>query len=418
MSAIHLKTEIPHPQDVIDYASFAKFEARSMHGQLPIIWKKAKGCNVWDKYGNKFLDFTSGIAVTNVGHGNDEIIRGIQTMIEKPLLHSYTFATDIRYWFLRELIETCYPKGKAFLVSAGTEATEVACKLMRMYGLTKAYYKNVIISFKGAMHGRTMLAEQLRGITENNKWAECHFLDCEGADFLSTIINLDWEEKLDVVKEHKSRICGIIIESYQGWSAKFFKPSYMQELVQWAHDNDILVCFDEIQGGFGRTGKMFAFEHYNLPYYPDLICIGKGVSCSLPLSGVIGRADILDIPAVGSMSSTHSANPMSCIAGLKTLLEIRRHDLINRSDEMGDKLHSFLDEHFGKKYEINGRGLLAGIVTKTEEEATDIVWKCFKKGLLLIWTHKNSVKLAPPLTITEDELIEGLGILYGVLLMR
>jgi 4-aminobutyrate aminotransferase-like enzyme len=231
---------------------------------------------------------------------------------------------------------------------------------------------------------------------------------------------LEWEEDFTKIFEKLENVCGIIIESYQGWSAKFFNSSYIQKLVAWAKEHDILVCFDEIQGGFGRTGKLFAYEHYSIDK-PDLICIGKGVSGSLPLSGVIGRADILDIPEVGSMSSTHSANPMSCIAGVLNLIEIRQEGLVDYAQAQGIILQTYLREHFGwprGQYEINGKGLLAAILTKTTEEATEIVWECFKRGLLTIWTHKNSVKLAPPLTIKTDELLEGLEVLNDVLLMR
>jgi 4-aminobutyrate aminotransferase-like enzyme len=408
---IKLNTVIPHPTDIKDYDSFSKFEARSMHGQLPIIWDRAKGCDVWDRHGNQFLDFTSGIAVTNTGHGNDAVIRGLDHLVHKPLLHSYTFATDARYRFLRELIELCYPGGKAFLVSAGTEATEVACKLMIMHGQKTNPNKRVLLSFKGAMHGRTMLAENLKGITGDNLWA---------FNFDPPNRALEWEEDFTKIFEKLENVCGIIIESYQGWSAKFFNSSYIQKLVAWAKEHDILVCFDEIQGGFGRTGKLFAYEHYSIDK-PDLICIGKGVSGSLPLSGVIGRADILDIPEVGSMSSTHSANPMSCIAGVLNLIEIRQEGLVDYAQAQGIILQTYLREHFGwprGQYEINGKGLLAAILTKTTEEATEIVWECFKRGLLTIWTHKNSVKLAPPLTIKTDELLEGLEVLNDVLLMR
>jgi 4-aminobutyrate aminotransferase-like enzyme len=260
------------------------------------------------------------------------------------------------------------------------------------------------------MHGRTSLAENLKGNTlMNGGWAskdwnvECMEFPNNNTPFLG------FRKPEDVA--------GVIIESYQGWSARFFNPKFIQDLVKYCKEHDILVCFDEIQGGFGRTGKMFAYEHYGIER-PDLICIGKGVSSSLPLSGVIGRADLIDLPEMGSMSSTHSANPLSCIAGLKNLLEIHDKHLVQQSHYLGDILHSFLRQKFGKKYEINGEGLLLGLITETEEEATQIVWECFKRGLLTIWTHKNSVKLAPPLTITEAELAEGLGVLNEVLLMR
>lgn len=406
---IKLKTEIPNLQDLKDYQTFSKYEARSMQGQLPVIWDRAKDVIVYDRYGNEFLDFTSGICVANVGHGNEAICNGLKTLIDKPLLHSYTFATEIRYWFLRELVETCYPNGKAFLVSAGTEATEVAVKLMRMYGLKQDKGEDcLILSIANSMHGRTYVAENLKGYSEDNEWAT------KPKNFLFERIiannSQDWFGRF--VRPEK--IAGIIIESYRGWSSQFYSKKFIQDLVKYCKQNDIIVCFDEIQGGFGRTGKMWAWEHYDIPQ-PDLICFGKGVSSSIPLSGVLGRADLLDIPDVGSMSSTHSANPISCIAGLKNLLELKRLNLIKESRKKGMILHRFLYKNFKNRYKIYGKGLLASIITNTVEEADKIVWECFKRGLLLIWTHQNAVKLAPPLIIKKDALLEGLEIIKEVI---
>jgi 4-aminobutyrate aminotransferase-like enzyme len=396
---IKLNTEIPNKQDVADYKRFSIFEANAMHGQLPIVWDSAKDFLVYDRHGSRFIDFTSGICVANVGHGNKEVLDSIDYCLKKPLLHSYTFPTEVRFAFLKELIETCYPQGKAFLVSSGTEATEVACKLMRLYSKRK-----VIVSFSGAMHGRTMLAEQLKG---NFEWAEIsekvwHLpFPNEESEFAKDMFNCPYKDK----------ICGIIIESYQGWSATFYPTKYIQYLVKWAKENDVLVCFDEIQSGIGRTGKLWAWEHYNIPQ-PDLICFGKGISSSVPLSGVVGRADLLDLPPVGSMSSTHSANPISCATGLATLLELQEKNLIEEAERKGKIIEEYLHN---TEYTINCKGLVAAILTATEEEATRIVWECFKKGLLLIWTHKNSVKIAPPLSIKDEALTEGLEIIKEIL---
>lgn len=404
MSFIKIITPIPHSQDVKEYNGFNKFEAKSMHGQLPVIWDSAKDCIIKDRHGNSFLDFTSGICVTNVGHGNENIIRGLKYYLDKPLLHTYTFPCEVRYGFLRELIELCYPKGKAFLVSSGTEAVEVSCKIMRMYGQKKDPNCRYIISFKDSMHGRSMLAEQLKGITKDNLWA---------FSFDTSIINLKIGQKIENLEDIKRNICGIIIESYQGWSATFYPKDYVQYLVKWAKENDIIVCFDEIQGGFGRTGKLFAYEHYDIPT-PDLICIGKGVSSSLPLSGVIGRSDLLDLPEIGSMSSTHSANPLSCIAGLENLLEFQRLNILENVNKLDNLIRKevYTWNYDDSKIEcINGIGLLWAFVTRTKEQANEIAWNCFKRGLLTILTHKNSVKICPPLIITGEGMKEGLNII-------
>ena len=126
-------TKLPHPVDVKFLKDLNKYEAHSMQGQIPVVWSRAKNFLVYDRHGNEFIDFTSGICVTNTGHGNPEVMKAIRDKVSGvPLAHAYTFATEIRYDFIKELVNTCYPKGKAFLVSAGTEATEVAVKLMRL----------------------------------------------------------------------------------------------------------------------------------------------------------------------------------------------------------------------------------------------------------------------------------------------
>jgi len=385
-----------------------QYEARSMHGQLPVVWNIAIGDTVLDIKHKEYIDFTSGICTTNIGHFNSSIMLALKNQMARGILHSYTFPTKIRAEFLEFIIKNT-PSfcEKVYLVSSGTEATETAVKLMKMY--TK---KKGIISFWGSMHGRTMLAEQLKG---NYEWA----------DKTDNILHLDFPKKNERFRPitylrfpaclfpseiDESKIGGIIIETYQGWSARLYPKKYIQDLCKWARKHNILICFDEIQGGMGRTGKLFNYMHYEVE--PDLICVGKGFSGGLPLSGVLGRKDILDTPEEGSMSSTHSANPLCCAVGLANFKEILR--ILPTVKEKGEILHNFLRKNI-KKYKINGKGLIAAIITKTEKEATNISYKAMKKGLLLIKTDRNSVKIAPPLVVTKENLLKGLKILKGII---
>jgi len=385
-----------------------RFEARSMRNNLPVVWNSANGSYVYGLQGKKYLDFTSGIAVTNIGHSNPKIIEAIKKQCDDWLLHSYTFNTEIKAKFLKYLIENT-PSfcEKAFLVSSGTEATEAAVKMMKMYGMKNFHRgKRFIISFEGAMHGRTMLAEQLKGKGKNNRWAF-------GKD-MPEICWLNFPNNGDEFNPNElfysaQDIAGIIIETYQGWSARFYPNKYIQDLIKWCKRNDILVCFDEIQGGMGRTGKLFNYMHYDIE--PDLICVGKGFTSSLPMAGVIGRKEILDTPEEGSMSSTHSANPLCCAVGLANFKEILK--ILPSVKSKGCLLHKRLKEIF-PNCEINGKGLLAGIVTESEEYATKVCYKAMEKGLLLIKTGRESIKIAPPLIISKDDLKKGLKILEEV----
>jgi 4-aminobutyrate aminotransferase-like enzyme len=366
-----------------------KYESRSMHGQLPVVWKKAEGHHIWDINGKKYIDFTSGVGVACAGHNNPRINRAIR---KAPLFYTYTFPTEIRAKYIKEL---CKSTGfdKAFLVSSGTQAVEAACRLMRLYGLNKSKNRNLICSFKGAVHGKTALSQRLKW--EDYKWTCIN----DGVRLLS--------EGEFPLKDSK-KICGLLIETYEGWSAKFHDKKYISELVKWAKREDIVVCFDEVQAGFGRTGKMFGFQHYNISR-PDLICIGKGISCGVPMSGVLGRRDILDIPEPGSMTSSHSANPLACTAGYENLFEIRR--ILPTVGGKSKILFDLMKAEPFSRYTINGEGLVAAIMTPTVDLASKVCFKAMNKGLLVIKTDRDSIKIMPPLVISEKDLRIGVRIL-------
>jgi 4-aminobutyrate aminotransferase-like enzyme len=421
-----IKTRIPVPESISVFNDLEKYEARAMHGQLPVVWDKAEDFQVFDRYGNCWIDFTSTIFLANTGHSNSKIVSAIKEGLNRKLIHTYTFASEIRAKFLKKLIEmTPSYLEKAFLLSAGTEATECALKLMRMYGQTISFSKVGIISFLGSMHGRTMGAEMLKGDPKGSAWIgykdpNIHHLPfpypwSEKPSFQKDMEDLQKETGIDF-----NNICGFMIESYQGWGAIFYPKEYIKELFSFAKRHNILVTFDEIQGGFGRTGELFAYQHYEVE--PDLVCLGKGLSGSLPLSGVIGRKEIMDLPEIGSMSSTHSANPLCCAAGLANLEQIETKKLVEESARKGEILHSCLNrikEKFPDYISyILGKGLLAAIITidpKTHQPdgsiAGRVCEKAMQKGLLLVHTGRESIKIGPPLTISDEALIEGIKVI-------
>jgi len=428
-------TRIPVPESLKIFNLLNKYESRSMHGQLPVVWHRAEDYKVMDPYGNCWIDFTSTIFVTNSGHSNPAIVTALKKMLDQKLLHTYTFAHETRVKFLKELIDlTPAQFEKAFLLSAGTEATECAVKLMRMYGQTISPTKIKIVSFQGSMHGRTMAAEMLKGYSVTSRWIGYHDPNIHHLPFpypwsgnCEPIESYDWKKRfredisaLNAKGVQFKDIAGFIIESYLGWGAIFFPPDYIQELVRFAREYNSLVTFDEIQGGFGRTGKLFAYQHYHVE--PDLLCLGKGLSGSLPLSAVIGRKQILDLPETGAMSSTHSANPLSCAAALANLKEIRAKDLVKQSEIKGYFLHKRLGDIKSKyKHRIRfvfGKGLLAAIIVvdpKTGKPdssfASRFCERAMEKGLLLVHTGRESIKIGPPLTISEEALLEGLDVI-------
>lgn len=431
-----IATKLPVPESLHILEDLEKYESRSMHGQFPIVWDSAAGFQVFDAYGNCWIDFTSTIFVTNAGHANLHIIEALQKLLNKKLLHTYTFANESRAKFLKKLIGIIpEPLEKAFLLSSGTEATECALKLMRMNGRKINPSKVGVISFSGSMHGRTMGAEMLNGNPAKSDWIGYLDPNIYHLPFPypwlvgeKNVSDHDWSEQfkndlLALKKGHGldiKNISGFMIESYQGWGAIFYPKEYIQALVKLARDNDILVAFDEIQAGIGRTGKLFAYEHYEVE--PDLVCLGKGLSSSLPLSAVVGRKEIMDLPDIGSMSSTHSGNPLSCAAGLANLEVIESENLIQESARKGEILHKELNELKAKYPDrisyILGKGLVAGILIinpdtgePDSEFASKVSEKCMQKGLLVVHTGRESIKIGPPLIITDDALLEGLGVL-------
>lgn len=420
---ITITTSIPAPGTKQLMNKLNKVESRSMHGQLPIAWSKAKNFNIYDIAGNKFIDFTSTIFVANVGHSNDRVKKYINRSLKSNFIHSYAYINKIRAEYIDKLIKFC-GKGfqKAFLMSAGTEATEAAFKLMRMYGQKKKKRKLGIVCFDGNWHGRTMAAQMMSGNINQKKWIGFHDKDIHHIPFPypwlikngneEKFLNLsirNLKKKLDLNKD----VCGFMLETFQGWGALFYPKKYVKLLSKICKQNDILLTFDEMQSGFGRTGKNFGFQHYGI--IPDLICCGKGMGGGVALSGVVGKKNIMDLPEVGNMSSTNSANPIACSAGLAVLEEIQDKKLTDKAKINGQLMQKkllFMKKKYPNLFDVYGKGLIAAIIFNKSQKNINkklklLVEKCMKDGLLLVYTGRESVKIGPPLTITKSAIIEG-----------
>jgi len=420
---ITITTSIPAPGTKQLMNKLNKVESRSMHGQLPIAWSKAKNFSIYDIAGNKFIDFTSTIFVANVGHSNDRVKKYINRSLKSNFIHSYAYINKIRAEYIDKLVKFC-GKGfqKAFLMSAGTEATEAAFKLMRMYGQKKKKRKLGIVCFDGNWHGRTMAAQMMSGNINQKKWIGFHDKDIHHIPFPypwlikngneEEFLNLsirNLKKKLDLNKD----VCGFMLETFQGWGALFYPKKYVKLLSKICKQNDILLTFDEMQSGFGRTGRNFGFQHYGI--IPDLICCGKGMGGGVALSGVVGKKNIMDLPEVGNMSSTNSANPIACSAGLAVLEEIEDKKLTDKAKINGQLMHKKLlaiKKKHPNLFNVYGKGLIAAIIFNKSQKNINkklklLVEKCMKDGLLLVYTGRESVKIGPPLTITKSAIIEG-----------
>jgi len=421
---------IPNEQTVERIEKLREAEPVSMHGQAPLVWDRAEGVNVFDAYGNMWLDFSSGVLIANAGHGDKRIADAIVKQAGGPLLTTYCFPNEPRIALAQKLVSLAPdPLKKVFLLSTGSEGTECALKLMRTYGRRAGGdSKSVIVSFARAFHGRTLGAQQLGGIPNGKKWVknldpeivQVPFPDgfrCEDTRFEL------FGETLARSGVDPDNVAGVISETYQGGGASFMPKEYAQSLRNWCDEHNALLCFDEVQAGFGRCGRQWGFELYGI--VPDLFCMGKGISSSLPISGVIGRPEVMDLYGPNEMTSTHSGNPVCAAAALANIDAILDDGLIENSAKVGGIMH---EKFRGIQQEFpdvigtcHGMGLVAGLqmVKRGGKEpdgdlAWDIVFRCYTRGLLMfapVGFGGATVKIAPPLCITEEAAREGCAVI-------
>jgi len=325
-----------------------------------------------------FIDFTSGIFTASVGHQNKHVLKSIMRQCVNGILNNHGYKSQIHDDYIKKLCAfTGYEDARLF--SAGCEAVEAAIRIIHKHGS--------VFGYPGAMHGKTLGARLIMR---------------DGYILAPNIMSND-------------ALGGYLFETYQGWDCKFINKEWLKISVDELNNNKVIVCFDEIQAGFGRTGKLFGFEHYDLPFKPDLVCIGKGMGNGFPLSGLLGSKELLN--TIDDLHSTYSGNPLACAAGIAVIEEFERLDLINESARKGHILFDELHIELGSIPNVinwNG-GLVAAILTDTKEQADEICQKCEEKGLLVVNTGKASVKIGPPLTIPDDALIEGCRIIREVI---
>jgi len=400
-----------------------------MFGQVPIAIAKTYKIYVEDVDGNVFLDGTSGVLVTNIGHTTEVVTKAVEEQLRK-FHFTYCFPYEKRLELVEKLVEIT-PKNIdcVFLLSTGSETIEAAIKNARRYGIeTSGPEKRVIISFKGAFHGRTMGAQMAGGIEPLKSWIgyqdpgliQVDFPNCyhcwKGRDEYSNCV----KDCIDLVKqkfeELEGKIVGVLSETYQGRGPVFPPDGYYQGLAKLCKENDALLILDEVQAGFGRTGKLFCFEHYNVE--PNMICVGKGITSSLPLSALLGESRVMNYFEPGSMTSTHGANPLCVAAALASINELLKDDMkiIRNAAEtgkvLGDRLFK-LKEKYEEVGNVTGKGMVYGIEMvkdrETKEPYADLafqtVLEAYRRGVLLfapIGAGHNIIKINPPLIMERD----------------
>lgn len=430
-----IKTLMPNPESLNIIAECLKNEPVSMNDQLPVVWDRAENFQVKDVSGNTWIDFTSTIFVANVGHSNPKVVSAIKEAVESNLLNAYYYQTGYRAKLVKKLIEiTPSNLTKVLLLSTGAEATEATLKTAMNFGRRINPSKEIVLGFMGSFHGKTMGSQTLGGKDGGKSWIK---------DLQTNIMHLEYPypwilekvgmtgeeffhaslKKLEAKGVNLKNIAAIMAEPYQGWCAVFFPKDYMQACRKWCTSNQTLLGFDEVQAGFGRTGKMFGFECYGIE--PDLIWCGKALSASIPVSAIIAREDFFGDDA--SLNSTHGGNPIGAAASLASIDFILNEKLLAESERKGELIESELKKWKAENpkyvYEIFGRGMVWAIFIrnpKTGELDIDLVDKlierAMEKGVLSIRTCSGTIKLGPPLTISDEALIEGISVLKESLL--
>lgn len=428
-----IRTSIPVPESVPFLKQLRDMEPRSMGGQPPVIWQGGEGATVIDPYGNRWLDFSSGVLVTSCGHGHPDIVKAITDMAGQGLYHAYCFATEVRHQLVEELSSWLPPPLKrVFLLTTGSEACECCIKLARTRGLkVGGPRKRVFVSFDYGFHGRTMGAQLAGGAPALKAWLggdDPCFVQAPYPDgFRQKDTSFEvFEAALKGKGVDPETVCGVMSETYQGCNATLMPPHYAQALRKWCDRYKAVMIFDEVQAGFGRTGAPFGFSH--LSVVPDLAACGKGIAGGMPLAAVLGTDELMDIYGPGEMTSTHSANPICAAAALANLKIIRREKLIENAARlapvMAEGVRRIKEASRGKIGHVDSTGLVGalqftrpGTTEPMPDWAWEAVWRCVLKGLLLfapVGVGGCAIKLNPPLVIDEAGLREGLAVVQDV----
>jgi 4-aminobutyrate aminotransferase/(S)-3-amino-2-methylpropionate transaminase len=425
--AIELRTALPGPGSQSILERKERVIAAPLSLTFPIVVQEGQGALLTDVDGNTFIDFTGGVGCLNVGHSHARVINAAQEQLESFAHTDFTIVPYEIYVTLAErLIEAAPFAGpaKAAFFNAGTEAVENAIKFARAYTGRPA-----VIAFEGAFHGRTMLAMTMTSKTHPYKAGLGPFApevyrvpfanDYRGPSATEALAAL---ERALVTQVAAEQVAAIVVEPVQGEGGFVVAPEeFLRGLRRLCDEHGIVLVVDEVQTGFGRTGKLFAIEHYGIE--PDLLILAKSIAAGLPLSGVLGKAEIMDAPADSAIGGTYVGNPVAQAAALAVLDVFEEEGLVARAAELGERIRSRMEawqERFPQVGDVRGLGAMLAIELvgdrQTKEPAPDlasaVVEAAFRRGLLLIKSgiYANCIRVLVPLVITDSQTDEALAV--------
>ena len=363
----------------------------NLYQRFPVTIEKGLGSHVWDTDGKEYIDCMGGYGVALVGHRNERVVNAIKLQLEKIITVHSSLYNKTREEFLENLIKIA-PKNlsQVHLNNSGAEAVEAAIKFARKFTGKKG-----MIAMNGSYHGKSMGALSL---TFSPKYRKVFQPLVEKVVFSPFG---DIESLRSKIDEDTGFV---ILEPIQGESGIHVAPDgFLQEVRKTCDEKNILLVFDEIQSGFGRTGKMWASEHWNT--IPDIMCLAKGIAGGVPMGATLVRHDILACMSKGEHSSTFGGNPLSCAAGTAAIKALTQDGLVENAAKMGkvffEGLQNLKDRHKIIR-EIRGKGLMIGIELKFEVK--DILLEGIEKGVLLLYSGRNVIRLLPPLVITQEDI--------------
>lgn len=379
------------------------------YARSPIALVKGKGIRVWDADGKEYLDFLAGIAVNNLGHCHPAVVRAIRRQAQLLLHISNLYHIVPQSQLARELCRYSFAD-RVFFCNSGAEANEAAIKLARRYGAEKLGGKYEILSAHNSFHGRTLAT-----LTATGQEKVRAGYDPLPAGFRQVPYN-DLKAIDEAIDESKT--VGLLVEPIQGeGGVRVPDESYLPGLRDLCNRRGLLLILDEVQTGLGRTGKLFAYEHFGVE--PDIMTLAKGLGGGLPLGAMLAREEIAQSFGPGSHASTFGGNPLVCSAGLAVMETLLEGGVLENGARMGRYLMEGLEalkERVSFVREIRGKGLMIGV--ELDIEGNKIVESCMEEGLLLNCTASKVLRLVPPLTIKKGDVDRGLAILEAVLARR
>ena len=385
-------------------AQYEKFVMKT-YTRIPAVIVKGKGLKVWDLDGNEYLDFFPGWAVSGIGHCHPEVVNAVKNYLKKIIHVPNNYYNMLQGKLAQEIIENSFKgEGKAFFCNSGAEANEGAIKLVRAYGVPNGKYE--IITMQNSFHGRTLATITATGQPKYSK-------DFEPlpAGFKSVPFN-DIKALEGAITD---KTIAVMLEPIQGEGGiNVAHDDYIKDVRELCDKKGLVLMFDEVQTGMGRTGKIFCFQHYGVT--PDVMTLAKSLAGGIPIGALVASKKYADVLKPGMHASTFGGSPIACSAALGVFEAIRREKLLRNTQEMGKYLVEKLNELKKKKSiikDIRGKGLMIGVELNVEGAA--IVEACFKERLLINCAHGNVLRLMPGMIVNKKQIDKAIEILDKVM---